>query len=45
MKSNTRFLVTVLALLLGATFMLLGCMYAVAEGKGPSKPYDMDIVA
>lgn len=45
MKSNTRFLVTVLALLFGATFMLLGCMYAVAEGKSPSKPYDMDIVA
>ena len=45
MKSNTRFLVTVLALLLGATFTLLGCMHAVAEVKSPSKPYDMDIVA
>ncbi len=41
MKGNTRFFAIVISLLLASTFVLAGCMVAVAADNGEMKPYDL----
>ncbi len=42
MKKNIRFFTVVISLLLISTFILTGCMYAIASDNGEAKAYDLN---
>ncbi len=42
MKRNMKFFTIVISLLLLSSVILTGCMYAIAEDNGETKPYDLN---